>query len=263
MPHIPGHGISFADWFKNNPQQIGNRTIPNPMLDFGQIGSDIRGSLGSTDTVPLMLNSFPNMMPADVMLRPQFTNQSTDFFDRPQWIQANQPFVSPQPSIGVPPPRAHDAPFPLARPQPIDKIGQLDNASFLTAMGQMAGVQPGVNRQEGLADAMNRVRATTMVPPPNPSDLGVPPSVRDPLQWQQAGQPYAPPATSMVVPPPSAHDMGMPISAPIQSPAGRGSLPIEVLIASGGGLKRGLGNQMSSQLPPAYLSQMMQRRGMN
>jgi len=269
MPHMPGHGINFADWFKNNPQQIGNRTIPNPWLNFDQIGSDIRGSLGSTDTVPLMLNSFPNMMPPDVYLRPQFTNQSTDFFDRPQWIQNQQPFVNPLQGR-VPPPRAHDAP-----PQASNRT-----ADFVTAMGQMAGYTPptgglsvsvggqpivGGNRldQEGLADSMNRVRAATMVPPPNPSDLGVPPSVRDPMQWLQAGQPYAPPATPMVVPQPSAHDMGMPISAPMQSPAGRGSLPIEVLIASGGGLKRGLGNQMSSQLPPAYLSQMMQRRGMN
>jgi hypothetical protein len=286
-----------------NPD-LWNINIPNPMLNFGQIGSDLSAANRNLNARyfdqnrPITINpgvfgdrsvSIPSKSIRGGQVRDDLL--STGLFDSSfprgtfplthypsgyptgtvgtgdnpamQWLGANQPFVSPQPSIGVPPPKAHDAPFPLARPQPIDKMGQLDNASFLTAMGQMAGYQPGVNRQEGLADAMKRVRATTMVPPPNPSDLGVPPSIRDPLQWQQAGQPYAPPATSMVVPPPSAHDMGMPISAPIQSPAGRGSLPIEVLIASGGGLKRGLGNQMSSQLPPAYLSQMMQRRGMN
>ena len=136
MPHMPGHGISFADWFKNNPQQIGNRTIPNPWLNFGQIGSDLGGLLGSrTDTVPLMLNSFPDMMPPDVYLRPQFTNQSTDFFDRPQWIQNQQPFAPPETSMVVPPPRAHDAP-----PSPSSMVNFL--AALNTAMGQSAGYMP-------------------------------------------------------------------------------------------------------------------------
>ena len=115
MPHIPGHGISFADWFKNNPQQIGNRTIP-------------------------------------------------------KWIQNQQPFVNPLQGR-VTPPRVHDAP-----PQASNRT-----ADFVTAMGQMAGYTPptgglgvslggqqvvGGNRldQEGLADAMNRVRAAMSRP---------------------------------------------------------------------------------------------------
>ena len=349
MPHMPGHGISFADWFRNNPIQISqsggqavvpnysgmrmggsseagmmnpdlwNMNIPNPTLNFGQIGSDIQsglgylgglyGNLGSRyfdQNRPITVSTGDGQfnIPSPSIQGGQVRDDllSTGLFDSSfprgtfplthypsgyptgtvgtggnpalQWLQTGQPFAPSETSMVVPPPRAHDAP-----PQDSNRMADFLTA-FNTAMGQSAGYTPptgglsvsvggqqivGGNRldQEGLADSMNRVRAATMVPPPNPSDLGVPPSVRDPMQWLQAGQPYAPPATPMVVPQPSPVDMGMPISAPIQSPAGRGSLPIEVLIASGGGLKRGLGNQMSSQLPPAYLSQMMQRRGMN
>jgi len=319
MPHIPGHGISFADWFRNNPTQISqsggpavvpnyggmrmggsseagmmnpdlwNMNIPNPMLNFGQIGSDLSAANRNLNARyfdqnrPITINpgvfgdrsvSIPSKSIRGGQVRDDLlstglfdssfprgtfplTHYPSDYptgtvgtGDNPalQWLQAGQPVAPPETSMVVPPPNIRDAP-----PSPSSMANFL--TALNTAMGQSAGYQP---------SPKSLSPATTMAAPPNIYDAPPPGNfVPDPMQWLQAGQPYAPPATPMVVPQPSPVDMGMPISAPIQSPAGRGSLPIEVLIASGGGLKRGLEHQMSSQLPPAYLSQVMRRRSGN
>ena len=42
MPHIPGHGISFADWFKNNPQMAGY-TPPTGGLGVSVGGQQVVG----------------------------------------------------------------------------------------------------------------------------------------------------------------------------------------------------------------------------
>ena len=340
MTHIPGHGISFADWFRNNQIQIGqsggpavapnysgmrmggsseagmmnpdlwNMNIPNPMLNFGQIHSDARAGLGYVGdryfdrNRPITVNAGnrPVTIPSPSIQGGQIGSDLSNLFSvfttpRPdstvgtggnpalQWLQTGQPFAPSETSMVVPPPRAHDAP-----PQDSNRMADFLTA-LNTAMGQSAGYTPpaplpsvsvggqpiiGGNRldQEGLADSMKRVRDATMVPPPNPSDLGVPPSVRDPMQWLGAGQPYLNPLQGMA-PPPSAHDRGiLPVSTEelMQRSfdvGGRGGLPPETIMASGGGPRvtdrynRRIQNQMSSPLPLLALSQMMQRRSGN
>ena len=154
-------------------------------------------------------------------------------------------------------------PFPwLDRPQIASDIGNVPNYlnpttnAFLNTP-QLMMTDPEVRA----AMAPSITPATTMAAQPNIWDA--PPAsnyVRDPLQWLQAGQPYAPPATPFVVPQPSPTDIGIPLTSTAElmqrsrntgiqgnippeiraamgpsAFSGRGGLPTGTIMESGGG----------------------------